>query len=255
LNDTPTAAGGRDRKAEISIETTLARLQASLDHIEARQAMALASLEESYDARFKRIRGVLNELGVDAGKFAPGTDSQAVGGPFIAARPRADAGNFDRHISRVSAARTQVERLTRTLGSIPVRKPLSGNPELASTFGVRMDPFVRAPAMHTGLDMQAQSGEPVRATANGTVMVAGWQGGYGNMVEIDHGHGIITRYGHLSSIDVNVGQSVKNGHIVGKVGSTGRSTGPHLHYETRLDGDAVDPQKFLRAGAKLSSIQ
>jgi murein DD-endopeptidase MepM/ murein hydrolase activator NlpD len=103
--------------------------------------------------------------------------------------------------------------------------------------------------------MQAQTGDPVRATANGTVTVAGWQGGYGKMVEIDHGNGLITRYGHLSSIEVNVGQSVKNGHTVGKVGSTGRSTGPHLHYETRVDGDAIDPQKFLRAGAKITAIQ
>ena len=255
LNDSPPAPAAPDRKAEISIESKLTRLQASLERIEARQSLALASLEENYDSRFKRIRGVLNELGVDAGKLAPGTDSQATGGPFVAARLRPDAANFDRHVSRVSAARVRVERITRTLSSIPVRKPLAGSPELASTFGVRMDPFVRAPAMHTGLDMQAHSGELVRATANGTVTVAGWQGGYGKMVEIDHGHGLITRYGHLSAIEVNVGQSVKNGHVVGRVGSTGRSTGPHLHYETRLDGDAVDPQKFLRAGAKLSSIQ
>jgi murein DD-endopeptidase MepM/ murein hydrolase activator NlpD len=255
LSDTPPPATGRDRNAEIGIEPTLTRLQASLDRIEARQAVTLASLEEGYDNKFKRIRGVLTELGVDAGKLAPGTDTQAVGGPFVAARLRPDAANFDRQINRVSAARNQVERLTRTLGNIPVRKPLVGSLDFASTFGVRMDPFVRAPAMHTGLDMQAQTGDSVRATANGTVTAAGWQGGYGKMVEIDHGHGLITRYGHLSSIEVNVGQSVKYGHIVGKVGSTGRSTGPHLHYETRVDGDAVDPQKFLRAGTKLSSIQ
>ena len=88
----------------------------------------------------------------------------------------------------------------------------------------------------------------MRATANGTVETAGWNGGYGKMVEIDHGNGFSTRYGHLSEIDVKVGQQVKIGQIIGRVGSTGRSTGPHLHYETRIDGDAVDPQKFLRAG-------
>jgi murein DD-endopeptidase MepM/ murein hydrolase activator NlpD len=80
---------------------------------------------------------------------------------------------------------------------------------------------------------------------------AGWSGGYGRVVEIDHGNGLSTRYGHLSSIDVHVGQSVKSGQLVGKVGSTGRSTGPHLHYETRVKGSAVDPQKFLRAGQRL----
>ena len=93
----------------------------------------------------------------------------------------------------------------------------------------------------------------MRATASGTVETAGWNGGYGKMVEIDHGNGYSTRYGHLSEIDVKAGQQVKIGQIIGKVGSTGRSTGPHLHYETRIDGDAVDPQKFLRAGLRLGN--
>ena len=92
----------------------------------------------------------------------------------------------------------------------------------------------------------------VRATADGTVTAAGWSGGYGRAVDIDHGNGLSTRYGHLSSIDVRVGQSIKTGQIIGKVGSTGRSTGPHLHYETRLRGEAIDPQKFLRAGQRLA---
>jgi len=93
----------------------------------------------------------------------------------------------------------------------------------------------------------------VRATASGTVTHVGWQGGYGKLVEVDHGNGFATRYGHLSSMDVEVGQKVRIGQVVGKVGSTGRSTGPHLHYETRIDGDAVDPQRFLRAGIRLGS--
>jgi murein DD-endopeptidase MepM/ murein hydrolase activator NlpD len=85
------------------------------------------------------------------------------------------------------------------------------------------------------------------------VTMAGRNGGYGNMVEVDHGNGFATRYAHLSAIDVEVGQTVRIGQIVGKTGSTGRSTGPHLHYETRVDGEAVDPQKFLRAGMRLGS--
>ena len=84
--------------------------------------------------------------------------------------------------------------------------------------------------------------------------LAGWNGGYGKLVEVDHGNGLATRYGHLSAIDVHVGQPIKIGQIVGKVGSTGRSTGPHLHYETRVEGEAVDPQRFLRAGSKLGSL-
>jgi murein DD-endopeptidase MepM/ murein hydrolase activator NlpD len=108
--------------------------------------------------------------------------------------------------------------------------------------------------MHTGLDMRGTTGDPVRATADGTVTVAGWNGGYGNMVEISHGNGFATRYGHMSAIDVRVGQHVKIGQLVGRIGSTGRSTGPHLHYETRIDGEAVDPQRFLRAGVRLGGL-
>jgi murein DD-endopeptidase MepM/ murein hydrolase activator NlpD len=106
--------------------------------------------------------------------------------------------------------------------------------------------------MHSGLDFRASSGDPVRATAIGKVVNAGWQGGYGQMVEIDHGNGLSTRYGHLSKIIARVGQSIQIGQVIGEVGSTGRSTGPHLHYETRIDGEAVDPQKFLRAGVRLA---
>jgi murein DD-endopeptidase MepM/ murein hydrolase activator NlpD len=134
---------------------------------------------------------------------------------------------------------------------VPIRKPINGELDTTSGFGVRLDPFLHSPAMHTGLDFRGETGEPVHATANGSVTHAGWSGGYGRMVEIDHGNGFATRYGHLSAIEVEVGQSVRIGQTVGRVGSTGRSTGPHLHYETRVDGEAVDPQRFLRAAAKL----
>jgi murein DD-endopeptidase MepM/ murein hydrolase activator NlpD len=164
-----------------------------------------------------------------------------------------DASTFERQLSRAQLARAQITRLTRTLGSIPVRKPIDGALDQQSGFGVRVDPFLSTPAMHTGLDLHGETGDVVRATGDGTVIAAGWNGGYGRTVDIDHHNGISTRYGHLSSIDVRVGQPVKCGQILGKVGSTGRSTGPHLHYETRLKGEPVDPQKFLRAGARLAS--
>ena len=113
---------------------------------------------------------------------------------------------------------------------------------------------MRGPAIHAGIDMRGDKGDPVRVTANGTVTIASWQGGYGNMVEVDHGNGFATRYGHMSKIDVKVGQSVRIGQTLGEIGSTGRSTGPHLHYETRIDGEPVDPQKFLRAGLRLGNV-
>ena len=118
---------------------------------------------------------------------------------------------------------------------------------------MRIDPFLSRPAMHTGLDFRGETGDPVHVTADGTVTSAGWSGGYGKMVEVDHGNGFATRYGHMSEIDVKVGQQVKHRPDPRQVGTTGRSTGPHLHYETRIDGEAVDPQKFLRAGSKLAA--
>jgi len=235
------------------VEGMLARLQLALDRYESNQVKTLSTLEEGYDAKARRMRGILADLGLDLGKIAPSlAPPRAAGGPFVPATA-STLSAFDRQIYRVRLMRGQVERLTRTLAAVPIRKPMTGELEWTSGFGMRQDPFVRGPAMHTGLDIRADTGEPARATAAGTVTMAGWSGGYGKMVEVDHGNGFATRYGHLSAIDVEVGQSVRIGQIVGRVGSTGRSTGPHLHYETRVDGDAVDPQKFLRAGVRLGS--
>jgi murein DD-endopeptidase MepM/ murein hydrolase activator NlpD len=232
------------------MEGVLARLQASLDRIEARQSNALNTLEDNYDSRARRMRNVLTDLGIQLPKaLAPA--STATGGPFVPFKPKADGGVFDRQLYRIALARYQVDRLTRTMAMVPVRKPVLGEIDTTSGFGMRIDPFIRSPAMHTGLDFRGQQGDSIRATAGGTVTQAGWSGGYGKMVEIDHGNGLSTRYGHLSHIAVAVGQSVRSGQTVGRLGSTGRSTGPHLHYETRVDGEAVDPQKFLRAGIRL----
>jgi Peptidase family M23 len=236
------------------VEDTLARLQDSLDRVEARQAALLNGLEESFDAKARRMRRVLGDLGLDVGKMPPVGTTGSTGGPFVPVSARGESGAFERQLYRINMARAQVEHLNRILVAVPIRRPLAGELETNSGFGVRMDPFVRSLAMHTGLDFRANTGEPVRATAAGKVVTAGWNGGYGKMVEIDHGNGLSTRYGHLSAIDVAEGQSVRAGQLVGKVGTTGRSTGPHLHYETRVDGDAVDPQRFLRAAIRLGGV-
>jgi murein DD-endopeptidase MepM/ murein hydrolase activator NlpD len=167
--------------------------------------------------------------------------------------PRSGASPFDRQLYQVNIARAQVDRFTQALLSVPVRKPVTGELDMTSPFGIRTDPFLGRPAMHTGIDLRGEIGEAVHATADGRITIAGRDGGYGNLVEINHGNGLATRYGHLSEIDVKVGQTVRIGEVVGKIGSTGRSTGPHLHYETRVDGEAVNPQKFLRAGLRLGN--
>jgi murein DD-endopeptidase MepM/ murein hydrolase activator NlpD len=206
---------------------------------------------EQVDGKVRRMRGVLDDLGVTVAKARP----RGVGGPFVPLKPPgAGASDFDRQLYRVNLARADVDRYEQALVTVPVRKPVTGEIDMSSPFGVRMDPFLHRPAMHTGLDMRGEIGDPVHATAAGRITVAGRDGGYGNMVEINHGNGFSTRYGHLSEIDVKVGQTVHIGQVIGKIGSTGRSTGPHLHYETRVDGDAVDPQKFLRAGVRLGGL-
>jgi murein DD-endopeptidase MepM/ murein hydrolase activator NlpD len=235
------------------VDNALARLQSSLDQIEGRQLAALNSLEDSMETRVRRMRGVFTDLGLDMAQLEAATPRTAMGGPFVPVKLGADAGPFERQLYRLNITRAKMDRLNRTLTLVPYRKPVIGEVEFTSGFGVRSDPFLGRPAMHTGLDFRAASGDPVRATANGKVVSSGWSGGYGRMVEIDHGNGLSTRYGHLSEINVKVGDTVRIGQVIGTVGSTGRSTGPHLHYETRIDGDAVDPQKFLRAGVRLSA--
>jgi murein DD-endopeptidase MepM/ murein hydrolase activator NlpD len=235
------------------VDNVIVRLQDSLDQVERRQLASLTSLEDSMESRVRRMRGVFTDLGLDAGQLDTAAPRAGMGGPFVPVKLPADAGAFERQLYRINITRAQVDRLNRTLALVPYRKPVIGEVEFTSGFGVRSDPFLGRPAMHTGLDFRASTGDPVRATANGKVASSGWAGGYGRMVEIDHGNGLSTRYGHLSEINVKVGDTIKIGQVIGAVGSTGRSTGPHLHYETRIDGEAVDPQKFLRAGVRLSA--
>ena len=189
----------------------------SLDRFEAEQNTTLNTLEENYDAKARRMRNILADLGLDLGKIAPPLPARATGGPFVPVE-RSGVSTFDRQLYRIRLVRGQVERLTRTLTAVPIRKPMIGELDSTSGFGMRTDPFIRAPAMHTGLDFRADTGEPARATAAGTVTMAGWNGGYGKMVEVDHGNGFATRYAHLSAIDVEVGQTIRIGQIVGKVG-------------------------------------
>src|SRR3546814_4221469 len=139
-----------------------------------------------------------------------------------------------------------VNTLEQGMLSVPSLKPVRSY-ALTSNFGVRHDPFNGGAAMHAGIDMAGRTGEPIYATADGIVEKAGWGGGYGNMVDLAHGRGIETRYGHLSKVLVREGQKVKRGDMIARMGSTGRSTGSHLHYEVRIDGRAVNPVPFLRS--------
>ncbi|MBV9558384.1 MAG: M23 family metallopeptidase, partial [Pseudolabrys sp.] len=240
------------RVASVGLDGTLNRIAGSLDRVEQRQGAALATMEETADSRAQRIRSVLADLGTDLGKTNADVTG-ALGGPYVPLK-KAAASSFEQQIARVNAARAQLERLNNSLVAVPIRKPVEGDIDMSSPFGSRMDPFMRGPAIHTGVDLRGDTGDPVHVTAAGTVVTASWQGGYGNMIEVDHHNGLSTRYGHLSKIEVKVGQRVRIGDVIGLIGSTGRSTGPHLHYETRVNDTAVNPEKFFRAGRNLGQM-
>jgi murein DD-endopeptidase MepM/ murein hydrolase activator NlpD len=245
LSDTTTGAAHGDRDKQSSIGVVFDRLEASLDRVERRQSLAVSQMQNRYENKTQQIRSVLAQLGLK-----PDT-APATGGPFIPVKLASEDQSFGRALVRVNLMRAEANALGNTLLKVPLRKPVTGEIDETSPFGVRMDPIAHEAAMHTGIDFRGEIGEPIHATAAGTVTIAGWTGGYGKLVEIDHGNGLATRYGHLSEIDVEVGQTVRAGAVIGKLGSTGRSTGPHLHYETRLNGEAVNPQKFLDAGDRL----
>ena len=175
------------------------------------------------------------------------------GGPFVPlfrdlVPPASDASaNLESMSLNLGTQLRRLDQIHGVLRSIPLFAPLD-HYSLMSGFGVRQDPFTGQAAMHYGLDMSAPIRTPVLATAGGTVVVAGWKSRYGRMVEIDHGNGLRTRYGHLYKINVKRGQKVEFREPIGLLGSSGRSTGPHVHYEVLVNGEPTDPNKFLRAG-------
>jgi murein DD-endopeptidase MepM/ murein hydrolase activator NlpD len=234
------------RQSARFVETRVAALEQRLDTLAEAQTRLLDGIGLRAGRGAQRLRGLVAHLGLDAARFE-GRREPGIGGPLVPLSSDA----FGLSLLQAQRSIAETTRLRRIAEALPVRRPLSGEISLSSNFGARLDPFTRGYAMHTGMDMRVETGEPARATAAGRVTQADYSGGYGNMVEVDHGHGLTTRYAHLSAFDVSPGQWVEAGAIVGRVGSTGRSTGSHLHYETRIDGEPVDPVRFLRAADML----
>ncbi|CAN5200769.1 hypothetical protein BH09PSE3_BH09PSE3_01650 [soil metagenome] len=177
----------------------------------------------------------------------------AVGGPFEPIDTTAIKTQPDPQFRALFQSWKQLDRSAQATIAIPSLKPVSSM-TFTSGFGVRSDPFRGSAAMHAGVDMPGPIGSNIYATADGVVSRSERAGGYGNLVEIDHGRGIQTRYGHLSASLVTAGQRVKRGQLIARMGSTGRSTGSHLHYEVRLDGHAVNPMPFLQSATYLAAI-
>ena len=239
---------------DASVTLRMGALGRGLDRIDHDQVQALSRIGSAARRKSAELKAVIIEAGLTPESLSL-PSSKAMGGPFIPLKADPNGSAFGQELSRIAADYQAASRLTQLVVTLPVRRPLAGRQEITSGFGPRLDPFIRRMALHTGVDLREDVGEPVRATGGGRVVSAGWSGGYGNMVEIDHGNGLSTRYGHMSAINVAEGQSIAVGAILGRVGSTGRSTGPHLHYEVRIDGEAVDPTRFLRASDKVAELR
>jgi murein DD-endopeptidase MepM/ murein hydrolase activator NlpD len=235
-----------DRADRVFSKVTL-----SLKGVEQRQRDRVAQLTSDASDTADAISHILTRFRIAMPAEAAGIkagDENAVGGPYV--EPESD-DDFDTSLSQLDSALTRLEAIRSTAVSLPFQSPAVGK-EITSPFGNRRDPFLGRLALHSGIDFRFSPGEKVRPTAPGKVIAAGWTGGYGNMVEVDHGNGISTRYGHMSEILVKIGDTVGRQNVIGLAGSTGRSTGTHLHYEVRQDGRAVDPIYFMSAGTKLA---
>lgn len=222
----------------------------SLKEIEAEQLQRIDELASGASQTAEEIAAILRRQGVPIDEQAALPTVDAVGGPYLA--PQSDR-DFNASLNALDVALTRLETVRYTAKRLPFANPAPGR-EITSRFGNRPDPFFGGLAMHAGIDFRAPTGTEIRSTGAGKVVTATFSGGYGNMVEIDHGLGLSTRYGHMSRILVSEGDTVETGQILGLAGSTGRSTGPHLHYEIRRNGDPVDPMRFLNAGMKLTPL-
>ncbi|WP_377275098.1 peptidoglycan DD-metalloendopeptidase family protein [Rhizobium sp. R86522] len=222
----------------------------SLKEIEAEQLQRIEELANGASQTADEIAAILRRQGVPIDEQAALPATDAVGGPYLA--PQSDR-DFNASLNALDVALTRLETVRDTAKRLPFANPAPGR-EITSQFGNRPDPFFGGLAMHAGIDFRAPTGTEIRSTGAGKIVTASFSGGYGNMVEIDHGLGLSTRYGHMSRILVSEGDTVETGQILGLAGSTGRSTGPHLHYEVRRNGDPVDPMRFLNAGMKLTPL-
>jgi murein DD-endopeptidase MepM/ murein hydrolase activator NlpD len=219
---------------------------APLAEVEARQLAFAERLTRFADRKSAAAEAAMRKLGLNPQRMLASINNRsAMGGPLISLVSSADQ-SFDPRFRRLGLSLARMDALQRGLQGIPQVIPAAAS-HITSGFGYRTDPFVGSPAFHAGLDFKGPTGAPIYAAAQGKVAVVGRHPGYGNCIEIDHGNGLRTRYAHMSAFSARVGQFVRAGQLIGAVGSTGRSTGPHLHFEVRLHGQPVNPRPFLEA--------
>lgn len=212
--------------------------------------MALAALSDAARDSADTIVSELDQIGLSP--KLPADFSEGVGGPFEPVPGDHDPDSLVSDANAVIAAFERFRVVRHVAAIAPIHKPLAGKVRQSSSFGVRKDPFLNRKAFHSGVDFAAPSGTLVSSAGAGTVSFVGNKSGYGKVVEIQHLGGLTTRYAHLSAFITKVGAKVEAGTPIAKVGSTGRSTGPHLHFEVRKHDKAISPLAYLRAGAQLA---
>lgn len=213
-----------------------------LARLEARQLAFVERMTRFADQRSQRAEEALRSLGLDPNKILA-QGQVGVGGPLELFSTESD-GSLDPRFERLGLSLARLSALERGLDGVPQVMPADAG-SISSGFGLRRDPFKGTAAMHSGLDFRAPYGSPIRAAAGGEITFVGRKGGYGRTVEVSHGSGMVTRYAHMSRWEAKVGQHVEAGEVIGAIGSSGRSTGPHLHFEVRINGRAVNPRPFL----------
>ena len=226
---------------------------AGLARVEARQIQFAEKMTKVALARTSKAEAAIRQFGLNPEVLARQARN-AQGGifePFFGSRKQ---DVRDPRFLKLATSLGRMDAMERALAAIPTSMPAAVM-MMSSGFGYRSDPFTGAGAMHAGLDFKGPVGTPILAAAEGRVTFAGFHSGYGNTVEITHANGLLTRYAHLSGLNVAHGQMVDRGLQIGRMGSTGRSTGSHLHFEVRLNGQAINPRKFLEANPDVLKVQ
>jgi murein DD-endopeptidase MepM/ murein hydrolase activator NlpD len=231
----------------------VAAAAASLNQMMDDSRLAMAALSDEASSKTDQIMGTLAAVGIQP-KLPAGGDADGEGGPLLPPLDTPESASLVDDANAVAAALDRYSAAMDAAGTAPIHKPITGETRISSIFGNRTDPFTGRPAFHPGIDFAAPEGTTVLSAGAGTVSFVGQISGYGNAIEITHDGGLITLYGHLSAFIVQQGQKVDTGTPIGRVGSTGRSTGPHLHFEVRRSDATVNPAPYLSAGRALQRI-
>ncbi|MBD8064518.1 M23 family metallopeptidase [Devosia sp. PTR5] len=255
LGITPVASLGTPALRTVSTPSgnpDLAATAAQIGQMISDTQVAMSGIADAATARTDGIVSEMARLGIKVD--LPEGDLEGIGGPLLDAVDGVDASPMVEDANAVMETLIRYKAAREVMEDAPVHMPIAGTYRQSSIFGNRRDPFTGRRAFHAGLDFAASTGTTVSSAGDGVVSYVGTRSGYGKVVEVRHANGLMTRYGHLSAQLAHVGQVVQTGTPIARVGSTGRSTGPHLHFEIRRSDSAIDPKPFLEAGKRLVAL-